>query len=578
MKRFILWITLAVLMSFGVSSTWAASPVDVVVVGGGAAGMTAAITAAEEGKEVVLLEKMPILGGALRYTAGTISGAGTKIQAAQGIEDSPELHFLDSMIEADFLAIPELLMLYCELAGPTIDWLVDELGVDIQEAVFAPENTLYSVPRSYKPASIDGTGAVLHALLQAVETYPNLTIHLETEGIRLLQDERTDRVYGVGAVDNRGMYREYLATQGVILATGGFGSNANMLERYQPTSNNWVMITAAGATGDGHRMGQSVGAKLTHMEYVPTYNYGFLRANGQPALVYVRSELFGGIYVNELGDRFVDELTTQKEREYALREQPNNIMFELFDESIRLENNRPHINAFCESGEIASGNTIEELAEEIGIDPNALRATIDRYNQFVATGIDEDFGKERLIAPIENPPFYAAKLRPLGLLTLGGLLVDTDMRVIHENGHAIPGLFAAGELLGGVHGTHISSGNGITAPLAFGRLAGHTVLAHEPYAFSNDRIVELELTLVDGTFQGESNSYGGTLTIEVTVENEAIVGITVVSHQDTAAIAEPALDTMIERMLEANTPYVDTVTGATVTTEALISAVENALQ
>ncbi len=572
------WFIVPLILCLLAGGALASNTADVVIVGGGAAGLAAAITAAEEGAEVILLEKLPILGGALRYTAGTISGAGTKIQAAQGIEDSPELHFLDSMVEADFLAIPELLMLYCELAGPTIDWLVDDLHVDIREAVFAPEHTLYSVPRSYKPERVNGLGAVLYALLQAVETYPNLTIHLETEGFRLLQDDLTDRIYGVGAVDSSGMYREFQARQGVILATGGFGSNERMLQRYQPTSSSWVMITAAGATGDGHRMGQGVGAALTHMEFVPTYNYGFIRASGQPALVYVRSELFGGIYVNELGERFVNELTTQKEREYALRQQPNNIMFELFDEAIRLENNRPHINAFCESGEIASGNTIEELAAEIGLDPTALRRTIDRYNDFVKEGIDEDFGKENLIAVIENPPFYAAKLRPLGLLTLGGLLVDTQMRVIAEHGEVIPGLYAAGEVLGGVHGTHISSGNGITAPLAFGRLAGQTVLANEPYLLLAETAAVSELSLTDGVYQSETQSYGGPLVVQVTVENETITAIEILSHEDTPGIADTAFETMMARMLAANSPYVDTVSGATVTSEALISAVAEALQ
>ncbi len=571
------WLGLGLLILVLMTGSATAAEADVVVVGGGAAGMAAAIEAAETGAEVILLEKLPMLGGALRYTAGTISGAGTKIQEAQGIEDSPELHFLDSMVEADFLAIPDLLMLYCELAGPTIDWLVEDLDVNIVEAVFAPEHTLYSVPRSYKPERVDGMGAVLYGLLEGIERYPNITVHMETKAIRLLQDPLTDRIMGVGAVDGQGRYVEFHGVQGTILATGGFGSNQRLLERYQPESSNWVMITASGATGDGHRMGAEVGAGLTHMEFVPTYNYGFIRANGQPALVYVRSELFGGIYVNQDGERFVNEMTTQKEREYALRQQPDNIMFEVFDESIRLANNRPHINAFCESGEIASAATIRGLAAEVGLDPDVFEATINRYNAFVEHGEDLDYGKEQLMAKIAEPPFYAAKLRPLGLLTLGGLTVDTTMRVLNQDGDIIPGLYAAGELLGGVHGTHISSGNGITAPLAFGRLAGQQVVLAEPFSLGQTEAVQEDVELVDGVFRAEVESYGGRLTVEVEIVNAEIVRIDVLSHQDTSAIADPAFATLIDRMLEANSPHVDAVSGATVSSDALVEAVLQAV-
>lgn len=179
----------------------ASAVADVVIVGGGPAGLAAAVEAASAGNHVILLEKMPVLGGALLYTGGTVSGAGTRIQEAQGIEDSPKLHFLDSIVEGDFKVDPELLMLYCNLAGPTIEWLIDELGVEITEAVFAPEHTLYSVPRTYKPAMINGKAAVLHGLLEKITELDNLDIQLSTEAIKLVQDDLTGRVVGVLAVN-----------------------------------------------------------------------------------------------------------------------------------------------------------------------------------------------------------------------------------------------------------------------------------------------------------------------------------------------------------------------------------------
>lgn len=574
-----LWSILLCLVVVMSSAAVAASPVvDVVVVGAGPAGLSAAIEAAETGARVVLLEKTSALGGALLYTGGTVSGAGTKIQQAQGIEDSPKLHFLDSIVEGDFKVNPELLMLYCNLAGPTIDWLVEELGVEITEAVFAPEHTLYSVPRTYKPAMIDGKAAVLVGLLQKIEEYDNLTIFTETEAVKLIQDELTHRVIGVMAVDRDGRLTNYYAQHGVVLATGGFGNNPAMLQRYAEGAENWFMISAPGATGDGHRMAREVGGALTNMEYVPTYNYGFELANGQPSLVYVRSELFGGLYINRDGQRFVNELASQKERERALREQPNSIMFEVFDEAIRLANNRPRINALCESGEIVSANTLEELAVKIGLDPKTFVNTITTYNGYVEKGEDLDFGKTPLEVKLENPPFYAAKLRPLGLLTLGGVEVDLRTRVLDTDGNVIDGLFAAGELMGGVHGTHISSGNGITAPLAFGRLAGQQVVLTEPFPIISESIETTDITLADGTFQGTGQGFGGEMVVEAAVEEGKITAVSVISHEDTPSIANKALDTMIQRVISSNSLNVDTVTGATRTSKGFLDALKDAFK
>lgn len=574
MKRIICLFTCVLVL---IPSLAFATPVaDVLIVGAGPAGLAAAVEAAVTGEKVILLEKMPVLGGALLYTGGTISGAGTKVQVAQGIEDSPESHFLDSIIEGDFKVDPELLMLYCNLAGPTIDWLVDELGVEITEAVFAPEHTLYSVPRTYKPAMINGKAAVLHHLLNKIEELDNLEIYSSTEAVKLIQDELSGRVIGVMAVNDEGQLLQFYGQKGVILATGGFGNNAALLQKHAKGSENWFMIAAPGATGDGHRMAREVGAKLVNMEFFPTYNYGFERANGQASMVYVRSELFGGLYINENGKRFVNEMASQKEREKALRDQPNSTMYEVFDESIRLANNRPNINALCESGEIVSANTPEELASKLGLDPKVFSETINTYNGYVEAGIDQDFGKAPLTTKLETAPYYAAKLRPLGLLTLGGVKIDLDTRVLNSDGMAIEGLYAAGELLGAVHGTHISSGNGITAPLAFGRFAAQNVVANDVFTIAGVVSETTDLKLADGTFIGQAPGFAGDIKVEVVVEAGKIAKITVLSHNDTPQIADGALKTMVSRVSEANSISVDTVTGATVTSKGFLGAIKDA--
>lgn len=556
---------------------FATSVADVLVVGGGPAGLAAAVEAANTGANVILIEKLPVLGGALLYTGGTVSGAGTRIQAAQGIEDSAKLHFLDSIVEGDFKVDPELLMLYCTLAGPTIEWLIDELGVEIKEAVFAPEHTLYSVPRSYKPGMVNGKAAVLHGLLEKIEELSNLKIYLNTEAIKLIQDELSGRVIGVMAVNEAGNLETFYAEQGVILATGGFGNNPTMLQKHAKGSENWLMIAAPGATGDGHRMAREVGANLVNMEYIPTFNYGFTRANGQTSMVYVRSELFGGLYINEEGKRFVNELAPQKERELALREQPNSVMYEVFDDAIRIANGRPNIDAFCASGEIVSGNTVEELAMKLGLDPKTFSETITTYNTYVETGIDQDFGKQPLKTKLDTPPFYAAKLRPLGLLTLGGVKIDLDTKVLTKEGTPITGLYAAGEMLGAVHGTHISSGNGITAPLVFGRLAAQKSLENSRFAIATRIADTEELVLKDGVFLGKGTGFSGDIQVEVAVMQGKITQIEVISHNDTPAIAEGALKTMSTRVVEANSLNVDTVTGATLTSKGFLEAIKDAI-
>ena len=442
---------------------------DIVVVGYGFAGMNAALEAANRGAHVVLLEKTEQRGGSMRLAGGTLSGAGTKIQAEQGIEDSPELFYEEIVSrnaaiggEANYL--PDVSKYYCEHSGEAVDWL-DSLGCDMGERT-AGQPSLYQpmkVARVYstgKSASyLEKVGELVDAQVAAgtIETYYNATADS-------LVQQADGAITGVVFTGADGVQRQ-IDAGAVILCTGGYGHSEEMLKKYNFTN---VLTTApASNTGDGLRMAVEAGAAVKNMDYCSTYAGGlYTSASGFVRSQNIRIKDYPYmIFVNTQGERFCDELGNADGTDYdaitSWWKKGDNIVYIVFDEAmidaLRAED-KPVISgdkdwskfdkAVQDAESIFVGDTLEAAAAAAGVDAAGLAATIERYNGFAASGKDEDFGRTRLMKEFTGGKYYILRTMPYVMITSGGPVMNDRCEVLREDGTPIPGLYQAGEIAG----------------------------------------------------------------------------------------------------------------------------------
>ncbi|GIW08108.1 MAG: flavocytochrome c [Dehalococcoidia bacterium] len=476
---------------------------EVIVIGGGNAGLPAAIHAVDGGAHVTVVEKTGELGGALWFTSHSISGAGTQMQQRRGIIDSPQAHFDDIWRIGHGCATPEILRVATEGAGAAIDWL-EAIGVPFthespwQQRGRMPGHAVYGAPRTYTPIPLDGIAGsgpgrqVLRALERQIDQRRDqLTIRYRTRAERLIlgQDGR------VTAVRVRREDRtEDLPADAVVLATGGFGANRTMLRACIPDfPDGAISICPPHAQGDGIRLAEEAGAALVNMDMFVVVASGIADRRAPELAIYWLMlpaarppAIAGDIWVNRQGKRFIreDEVSPDA-REVALMAQPGCELFAIFDEPMRrglteevaattrasFEGRTPNI--------IFSAPTIEDLADRLGLPPPALRATVDRYNAAVDAGHDPDFGRESMPKRIDSPPFHGLPSAGMIFLTHGGVKIAPDARVVRTDGSVFPNLFAAGEVMGAgqVMGRAFAGGQGVGMALTFGILAGTNAAA-----------------------------------------------------------------------------------------------------
>ena len=445
---------------------------DLIIVGAGTAGLPAAITASEAGLKVVVLEKMPYTGGSLLVAGSSIAGAETRFSKALNLGDSPEKHFQESIAMGSYKNDPALLKMYTDHAGSAIDWLAD-LGVTFKDnrPDFATEHALYEIPRTY---TIENGAASVAKVLTDRAKAVGAEILLNTRAVELIQDAG-GKVIGVWAVDKSGKFVRYEA-DAVLLAAGGFAANIDMLKQFKPGLSEAFSVATPSNTGDGIRMGRAIGAATVNMSYFSCYPWAIDRGNG---LFYTGAgrdaRLYGSIHVNADGVRFVNELAEPAIVGEYVVQQKGSTNFIIVDRAIveaMYADGKPllstwdtveKLDAEAESGKkyLVKADTIAELAVKLGMDPDALTATVARYNSFVEAGVDEDFGREQLQAKLETGPFYAVQTYVYTMSSMGGLKISTDFQVLDKDGQVIPGLFAAGMTAGGVHGERMASGNGL---------------------------------------------------------------------------------------------------------------------
>lgn len=552
---------------------------DIVVIGAGDAGMTAAIQAVQDGAtDVVVLEKMPITGGNTTRSTGGLNAAGTKYQEAEGIEDSVDLFVEDTMKGGKELNDKALVTVMAENSKDAVDW-VNEIGGDLSVVgMFAGA----SVKRIHRPTDTSAVGPMLVKALNAKLDELNIPVLLETEAKEILLDD-SGAVCGVAAVDKTGSELVIDCTA-VVLATGGFGGNAEMVVEYKPDLAGFGSTNHSGATGDGIEMMKKIGAAFVDMDQIQTHP----TVNPKTQTMYtegVRGN--GAILVNKEGKRFVNELETRDVVSAAILEQTDKECYLLFDQAVR--DSLAAIESYINAGIVTEADTPEELGEALGIDGAVLAETLTTYAAYQADGTDADFGRESMELPLNQPNYYAALCAPAIHHTMGGVKINTETQVLKENGDAIPGLFAAGEVTGGVHGGNRLGGNAVTDIVVFGRVAGS---AAEKYVLTNGGNTEAEIkaeskneavvpdvqgNYKDGVYEGTGKGNNGEIKVEVTVEGGNIVSVVLKEHRETQGIYEAAEKGVIADMIKKQTADVDTVTGATNSSKGIKEAVADAL-
>lgn len=603
---------------------------DVIIVGAGGAGLSAAIAAADEGAEsIIIVEKLGKTGGSLNYTSGSMSGAETIIQELDGIEDTKESYIEDIMSNGAQLGNKELISIFADEDVDAIQWLWDhglsEYTFSEQngkKSVFAPEHQLYSVQRTYKPKAMDTSkykSAVHEILDKEVAGYDNITIDYYTEITELVGNEKGQVLTAIGKNSDNNTIVRYNAKKGIIMATGGYSGNSKMMGEFAEHGDKYLVGGADSADGKGIRIMQMVGADVDKekLSYIPTFPMGLEYMEGKGAIGDVYTWKAGGIYVNQEGKRFVNEtLDEVVPRETALEEQTDAVQYNIFTDKI-VEDLKAANASFMwdyyyepENGIghklIQSAGTIEELAEKIGVPADALKETVETYNAAVEEGKTDEFGRDYsgevtaysvAVNKIEGDTYYAVPIKALVVMTLGGVTVNNEMQVVDEAGNAIPGLYAAGEVVGGIWGRFVSGGTGVMGPVVFGRISGRNVVnmelaegeAVKKASFILDEALfakeEKENArdgydmsgLADGTYEATVDGQSGDMVVSVIVKDGKLAEVTVVSNHETENIAAPALEKIPAAMVEANSPDVDGVTGATLTSGRLNEAVKACL-
>ena len=446
--------------------------VDVIVVGAGGAGLAAAITALEKGASVAILEKLGFPGGNTMVSGGGMNGAIVEEAKKAGIEDSPKLHAEQTLAAGDFRADRALVEQYAQKMPETVEWF-KKLGIS-----FTPIYQIYGGlwPRCRNPQGQKGY-AYIEVMLKRLKGLKGevLTGHKVTAVIR--ENPGKGRVLGV-EVEVNGKKEYWRALKGVVAAAGGYAYNSKMCSYFDPRLTNLSTTNQPGATGEVLVAMQDIGALAVGLDYIqciPGTAPGY-KSKGNLIQVIEYS-----IFVNKEGKRFVAEDSRRDVIRDATLAQTAQTVYPLTDSvgfaadnKFQAETNKKALA----DGTLFEAQTIEELAGKIGVPADALKATIAEYNKCVETKKDPLGRAERmLVHKIEKAPFYAG---PIGMArhhTMGGVKIDLKARVLDRNGEVIPGLYAAGEVTGGIHGTNRVGGNALGDAFTYGRIAGESAAA-----------------------------------------------------------------------------------------------------
>jgi fumarate reductase flavoprotein subunit len=434
---------------------------DVVVIGAGAAGMTAAITAHDTGAKVIVLEKQPITGGNSMLAAGGMNAAETKYQKEKGIKDSVDLMIEDTMKGGNNLNDPELVKILARNSAGSVDWLTS-LGADLSNV---GRMAGASVDRRHGPKGGAAVGANIADTLKKNAADRKIDLRVNSKVVKILEDGK-GTVTGVQVEGkHRGLYT--INAKAVVLTSGGFSANPERVAMYRPEFKGMTTSNQPGATGDGLDIGAAAGGELKDMKEIQIHPSV---SAGSKILITEAVRGNGAIVVNQEGKRFMNELTTRDKASAAILAQTGKMAYMVFDEGVR--QSLKQIDGYFHLDLVKEGETPEALAAEIKAPAQALKATIETYNQAVDKKDDAEFKRPDMPRALRTPKYYAIAIKPGVHYTMGGLKINTDTQVIAKDGKPIAGLYAAGEVTGGVHGNNRLGGNSISETITFGRIAG----------------------------------------------------------------------------------------------------------
>ena len=487
--------------------------VDVVVVGAGGAGMTAAITATDAGKKVIVVESQPIAGGNSVRSTGGMNAAKTPYQdknefkEAAGVEktlataaekfadnatitalaatvksqwdayqanpqgyfDSVELMELDTMIGGKGKNNPELVKALAENSADAIEWLAS-IGAEVKNVgAFGGA----SVKRIHRPVNADGKVTAVGAYI-----VPILEKNLQDRNVQFLFDTTANEIImkdgkavGIKATGKDG-HKVTINAKSVVIATGGFGANAEMVEKYKPELKGFATTNAEGAQGQGIDMATAVGAATVDMDQIQIHPTVHIEEDGNAHLITEGLRGDGAILVNTEGKRFYDEVSTRDKVSAAIIEQTDKSAWLIVDQT--MVDKSAVIAGYIKSGYTVTGATYEELAKAMGVDEATFTSTMNTWNQAVEAKSDAEFGRTSFANPLTTAPYYAIKITPAVHHTMGGIVINPKAEVLNEKGEAISGLYAAGEVTGGVHGANRLGGNAVADFVVFGRISGQS--------------------------------------------------------------------------------------------------------
>ena len=464
MKKTILASMLAVMMA---TPAFAAESTDIVIIGSGGAGLSSAITATEKGAKVIVLEKMAYFGGNSNRSEGEMNAAGTKQQKAHGItDDTPERFAADTIRGGHGLNDPALVKALTENAASAEEWLLD-LGAHFCHRMGRGGGQTRA--RGHGPCNGSPVGIEIMRVLGERADKDHIDMRLNNRVTKILM--KNGKVSGVQVKTPKGM--ETINAKAVILATGGFGANHKMVEKYRPELKGFSTTNHPGATGDGIILAQQVGAGLTDIEQIQIHPT-VIKKNG--ALISESMRARGGFLLNKNGKRFTNELLTRDVVSANELKQPGGIAYLVIDNSIYSKNKMAQ--NYTAEKLMTKCDTIADVAKLIGVDEKVVQASFDQYHKAFDNKKDDLFGRPEMLIRMDQAPYFVAEVTPGIHHTMGGVKIDPQAEVLTPEKKPIPGLFAAGEVTGGVHGGNRIGGNAVADIITFGRISANSALKY----------------------------------------------------------------------------------------------------
>lgn len=432
---------------------------DVIIVGSGGAGMTAAIEAKDAGMNPVILEKMPMAGGNTSKASAGLNASETSVEKAQGVTDSNDKFYEETLKGGGGTNDKELLRYFVDHSAAAVDWLAQN---DIVLDNLTTTGGM-SVSRTHRPHDGSAVGAYLVKGLEENISKRDIPVFVNSDVTKI--NEKDGKVSGV-EVKIEGETKQ-VDSKAVVVTTGGFGANQKMIAKYRPDLKDYVTTNAAGSTGDGIKMISALGGALVDMDKIQIHPTVFQKT-GYLVSESIRGE--GAILVNKEGNRFFNEMDTRDKVSAAELKQDGKYAYAIFGEGTK--DKVKAVDQYISKNMVVEADNVEELAKKLDIKPEELKATVTKWNKAVADKKDSEFGRTTGMTNDISGKVYAIKVAPGIHHTMAGVKINTQTQVLKEDGQPIKGLYAAGEVTGGLHGGNRIGGNAVADIIIFGRQAG----------------------------------------------------------------------------------------------------------